>query len=720
MKRSSRRPKRSAAEDEATQAPAAADTNGAPPEEQPSPPGWQVASDLPGRTRFRHLGLRSDLHFARRVEAELASAHGVTDWHIRPLTGSLLVHFDRRAITRSQLTHLLERALDAPEGLPDLDRHPSPISFGLANGSVALAAAGELALPALLPASAVLLVASNLKVLRQSWRELRQRQLGLPTLFTTIIVGTLASGQFLAASLMAWMMAFWRFRHRAAQFRLRRQLLSPLIERRRFARLLVGGQEVEVPTQRLAAGDHIVVEEGELIPADGILLGGPALVDERLIRGVTGHTWKKAGEPVYAGSISFEGRIVVEVSAHGESTRAAGLSRELAAVHLPTRFAVTPHGEEFGRRAVAPTLAAAGVGLLVGDVTTAAAILRPDYATGPGLGVSLETLRDIAECARLGVLIRDPAALVRIASADIFILDDLPILEHAGLKATSVVSLDGSHEADILRHAATAFGCLADSRAEALTSACQSNQIEIPAVRASYRGSGVTWNDGSHSICVREALGQDSPDPAACPLEVLIDSRLAGRVRFGPSPDPASTEAIGQLRSRGVVVALFSHRPAEEVESLATSLGIEMRAFGLSSDAKVELLKNLARRGRKVAYVGDPAREPEVAREAHVSISIAALTDPASDQSHVRMLRGDLRGLAPLHELARAHLDRVRVVHGAILVPNLACIAGAFFLGFTSLASVVITNLGTLAIYSGLPRRIKARSTLNRRPGPDR
>ena len=49
----------------------------------------------------------------------------------------------------------------------------------------------------------------------------RQRQLGLPTLFTTIIVGTLASGQFLAASLMSWMMAFWRYRHRAAQFRLR-------------------------------------------------------------------------------------------------------------------------------------------------------------------------------------------------------------------------------------------------------------------------------------------------------------------------------------------------------------------------------------------------------------------------------------------------------------------------------------------------------------------
>ena len=236
MKRPSRRPKPSPVDDEPPPGPTAAtaSTTQAPPAEEPSPPAWQVASDLPGRTRFRHAGLRSDLDLARRVEAQLASAHGVTDWHIRPLTGSLLVHFDRHAITRSQVTQLLERRLQSPDGLPDLDRHPSPISFSLQTARSLSPPPASWPCPRSCPPSAVLLVASNLKVLRQSWRELRQRQLGLPTLFTTIIVGTLASGQFLAASLMSWMMAFWRYRHRAAQFRLRRQLLSPLFERRRF------------------------------------------------------------------------------------------------------------------------------------------------------------------------------------------------------------------------------------------------------------------------------------------------------------------------------------------------------------------------------------------------------------------------------------------------------------------------------------------------------
>ena len=189
-------------------------------------------------------------------------------------------------------------------------------------------------------------------------------------------------------------------------------------------------------------------------------------------------------------------------------------------------------------------------------------------------------------------------------------------------------------------------------------------------------------------------------------------------VLFGPSPGPASAEAIRQIQCRGVAVGLLSHRPAQEVESLASSLGVELRVFGLSSHAKVELLKNLARRGRKVAYVGDPAREPEVAREAHVSISMAADSDPATDQSHVRVLRNDLGCLAPCTSWPAPISIAFASSTATTLIPNLACIAGALFLGFTSLTSVVLTNLGTLAIYSGLPRRRKSPVNSRHQAGP--
>jgi len=668
---------------------------------------WQIVSDLPGRIRFRFAGLRRDPELACRVEAELACAHGVSDWHIRPLTSSLLVHFVAGVITKTQLTHLLDRTLEAPAALPERDQHPSPARFGLVSGSVVLAAVGELAVPALLPASAVLLVASNLNVIKLAWRELRQRHIGLPTLFSTIIVGTLASGQFLAASLMAWMMAFWRHRHRAAQFRLRRELLPSLTQRRRFARLLASGQEVEVPTERLVPGQRIVIDEAEMVPADGRLVGEPALVDEKLIRGISGLSRKVPGDTIYAGSVSLQGRIEIEVVALGEDTRAARLGRELASAgnFLPTGLAVTHHGEEFGRRAVAPTLAAAGIGLIVGDIITASAILRPDYATGPGLGVSLETLKDIAACAREGIVIRDATAFQRIASADVFLFDDLPALTDSGVKTTSILSLDGTYERDILRLAATAFQGLADGRAAAMQAACELNKIVLPSVQRSYRGPGIAFSDNARNVCVRDARGQDSPSPNCLPLEVVIDGRLTGMVIFGPSPGPASAGAISDLRRRGLVVGLISQRADEKLAVLAQTLAVDVHAGGLSQGAKVQLLQSLRSRGRKVAYIGECSQAPEVAQAAHVAISVAGDSDPERDTSQVRVLRADLAWLGPLHELSRAHVDRVRIVHGATLVPNLACIAGAFFFGFTSMAAVVLTNLGTLAIYSGLPRR---------------
>src|SRR5262249_29284434 len=162
------------------------------------------------------------------------AVHGVLDAHARPLTASLLVQFDPAAISKRHLVQVLDRLVLGPEVPPAIEADPPPVRFAMANGSVGLAALGEFAVPALLPASAVLLVASNLKVIREASRQLRQRQLGLPVLSTAIIAATLGSGQFLVAAIMAWMLQFWRHRHCRTQARMRHHLLPSLTQRRPF------------------------------------------------------------------------------------------------------------------------------------------------------------------------------------------------------------------------------------------------------------------------------------------------------------------------------------------------------------------------------------------------------------------------------------------------------------------------------------------------------
>ena len=117
-----------------------------------------------------------------------------------------------------------------------------------------------------------------------------------------------------------------------------------------------------------------------------------------------------------------------------------------------------------------------------------------------------------------------------------------------------------------------------------------------------------------------------------------------------------------------------------------------------------------ASRGFKVAYVGDCRIDPRIAAVAHVAISL--VEDEINDRNHdpapIWLLQPRLSKLGELWEIAHVHRRRVTVAHGYALIPNLFCVAGAFAWGFTSLASVVVTNLGTYSVYSRTAASIRS------------
>jgi Cu2+-exporting ATPase len=184
---------------------------------------------------------------------------------------------------------------------------------------------------------------------------------------------------------------------------------------------------------------------------------------------------------------------------------------------------------------------------------------------------------------------------------------------------------------------------------------------------------------------------------------------MIGRITFRRGDQSLAGSAIRTLRrSPRLAVGLLSGRGESEANALAASLGIDDVGWDLSPVAKAELLRSFRDRGVKVAYVGDCRRDDRAAREAHVAISLVNEFDPGLDPAPIVMLPGEISRVAWLHALSRSHVSRARTVHGATLIPNLVCIAGAFFLGFTSLSSVIVTNLGILGIYSGLPHRARS------------
>ncbi len=176
---------------------------------------WQTTLSEPGRIGLAHVALRGDSALAGRIEAGLQKVAGVAQCEASPASGSVVIAFDSSTVDAACLLQAVDgvrRQEPWPAQQASGARRPG---FALSNTSLALAIGGEIAVPALLPASAALLVGSNLDTFAGAWRELRRGKLGMPALYTGIVAATVASGQYVVAAAMSWMLVFWRRRYQA-------------------------------------------------------------------------------------------------------------------------------------------------------------------------------------------------------------------------------------------------------------------------------------------------------------------------------------------------------------------------------------------------------------------------------------------------------------------------------------------------------------------------
>jgi cation transport ATPase len=694
---------------------------------------WEFIHDRPGRIRLRHQTVRRDTALANRLRSVIENLAGVIECAVWPVTGSVLIRFDPGLTSAAYLVQVLDHARSIPPLAEQMPISPKPAGFGLANSSLALAVAGEMVAPLLLPACAVLLVGSNLHTFRSAGRQLLRGQFGLPVLYTSIVGVTLASGQFIASAAMSWMLTFWSRRYHDDLASVQRRLLGQIIHRPHYVRLAASstdGVDLEVPIEDLKTNDVIVVSAGEQIPADGRIIQGRGLVDERMIRGVHGISRKQPDDEVFASSTVQLGELQIEVLRHGSETRVARLARIVLEATTAAHGSRSPtlRGEEFAEQTVAPTMAIAGLGLLIGDITTAGAILRPDYATGPGVAFPLETLQAIALSLRHGILVREPEAIERLAMADVLILEHHATLECNELGVDTVEVFPGYFENELLRYAATAFHELDDERAVALASECETRMISLLDLEPAEFATDLTLLHGNNRIKVGDLGGRArndlSPNSTGklSPYEtgpnmpdslmVGINGQVAGLIHFRRSDRLEAAATLRRLHSkRNLEIGIITEDQSQRGrESSNASLGVDFHVDCLSADDRIRFLRNCRNRGFKVAYVGGHEIDPRVMAEAHVAISLVGSETSNLDHfsAPICVLQPRMTKLAELWDIASIHRRRLRVAHGYALIPNLACIAGAFAWGFTSLASVVVTNLGTYCVYARTTASIRS------------
>jgi cation transport ATPase len=655
-----------------------------------------VLADAPGRLRIRLPENAREHQHVLALEARLSNIPGIADACHNRWTASLTVAYDPALLAVPVLMGAIERTIEAVLApATTLVEAPEAVSFTVPNTTLAVAVAGEVALPALSPVSAVLLVGTNVTTFKQAAVQLRRGEVGLPVLYTTIVGTSLISGHFVASALMTWTFRYWKQR---AGDDLQR-------ERLRLA------DSLHIEASRLRPGDRIIVESGAMIPADGRVESGSSLVDDRHLPwgGVLGV--RGLGEQVAAGAIVRNGRLRMLVERTGATTRAAAIGRLVEAATRPGVKVARPSARP--ERFIVPTLAVAGVGMLAGGVTTAGALLRPDYATGPGVAESLEALRGVALGLSRGVLVRDPSVFSRLAHSGVIVLDDHPALHRQGLDLALFQSPLPETDA-VLRYAASVARHLADDRAQALASACRSRSLPMLRLDAEEVGESIVARHGRRHLRLYELSSSDDP---AAPICLEVDGTFVGTFRFRRSRRPAAAPVLARLRERTKApFVLLSDRPAAEAATRAAALGVDQHLGGLSTTDTARFLDDCMRRGLRPAWVGDARTAGRLAPLAHVAIVHAGDLDVDLDTcpADALLLAPSMEPLADLWDLAAGHADCLRAADRLVLVPNLLAVAGAFTMGFTSLTSVVLSNFGTYQVYK------QTSSALRQRGRPDR
>jgi heavy metal translocating P-type ATPase len=675
---------------------------------------WEIKHELPGRLRLKNPTLHRKEELCQALERELMNVLGIDYFKINPLTSTVLVQYDRKQLSREQIVEILETALvnaQYPSQKDKVDLH-----LPLCTASVPLAAVAQFAAPALLPAAAVLFAYTSIPTFKNARAVLfEEKRLGVDVLDAIVVVGCMGTMAIFPGAVLCWCLGFGRVLVKKTQDNSKKLLLNAFGKQPRYVWLYRDGAEVQIAMDRLEPHDVIVVSTGEVVPVDGIIVQGMAMIDQHALTGESTPAEKGVGDRVFAATLMVAGKILVQVEKSGNETASAKISQILndtAGYKLSSQH----KGERLADKAVIPTLVVGAVGMAAMGPGGAVAVLNSDFGTGIRMAAPLAMLSSLALCANKGILVKDGRALELMNEVDTVLFDKTGTLTRERPEVGRIIASPGFAREQILQFAAAAEKKFHHPIALAILHKAHELGLELPTTDdTQYKvGYGITVSVEEHTICVgsrrfmelegvaltanvEEAVEQAHLEGHTMVM-VSVDGKLGGAIELHAAVRPEVRQIVQGLRDRGVKhIAIISGDHEAPTRKLAESLDMDRYFAQVLPAEKADYVIKLQKEGRKVCFVGDGINDSIALKQANVSISLRGASSIATDTAHIVFLEEGLSKLCDLRDIAR-DLDRnVRRSWQLILAPNIACIAGVFTLGFGIMASVITNNVAALA-----------------------
>ncbi len=482
------------------------------------------------------------------------------------------------------------------------------------------------------------------------------------------------------------------------------------------ARVIRDGQEVWVPSEDVVLGDRVRILAGERIPVDGRVVDGSSPVDEAMVTGESVPVTKEAGDMVVSGSTTTSGVLFVEVTRIGPDTMLAQIT-ELVSRAQATKAPVQQLADRVASIFVPVVMGIATVTALVWwlagpDPRLDNALLRfvsvLIIACPCALGLATPTAIVVGtgRAAKRGILIRDAAALQRLADVQVLATDKTGTLTTGVLSVAQIQLGPGiESEAELLglvgaleRSSEHPIGtCLvAEARHRGL-------ELSEPANIDISPGKGLSGDVSARKVMVGTRAYLEGNGVSVSPVtgitgsvvHVALDGIQAGWLEVSDTIRSDAAATMRTLETLNIETIMLTGDHEEAARHIAGQLGMEDVRASLLPAEKVEHVKRLARGDKTVAMLGDGINDAPGLAAADVGMAVHTGSDIAREASDVTLMKNDL-GLVPeSFMLARETMKVIRQNLFFAFVYNVICIpiaAGALYPAFGLLLSPVIAS----------------------------
>ena len=482
--------------------------------------------------------------------------------------------------------------------------------------------------------------------------------------------------------------------------------------------LVRDGQEIMVPVTEIRSGDPVRVHMGNVIPFDGCVIEGEAMVNQASLTGESVPVRRAEGSTVYAGTVVEEGEITFKVK---EANGSSKYEKIMAMIEESEKLksSLESKAEHLADRLVPYTFLGTGlVWLLTRNMTKTISVLMVDFSCALKLAMPLSVLSAIREASTHDITVKGGKYLEAMADATTIVFDKTGTLTKAQPTVVEVISFNEKLPDELLRIAACLEEHFPHSMAKAVVREAEKKHLVHEELHSKVEyivahGISSMLEDkkvviGSYHFVFEDEKAQipaekqelfDHLSAEYSHLYMAIDGRLAAVICIEDPLRPEAAEVVKELKKTGITKVVMMTGDSDRIaRTIAERVGVDEYYSEVLPEDKAGFVEKEKAAGRKVIMIGDGINDSPALSASDVGIAISDGAEIAREIADVTIGADNLYEVVTLKKLSNALMKRIRKNYKAIVGINASLIVLGVAGVFQPTTSALLHNTSTLVI----------------------